>query len=113
MREDYNRFRQRQAEVLVVGTDEHKSFDYHWKRHGYPFVGLADAEGQVPDLYGQEVKLLKLGRLPALMVIDRAGMIRYAHYGESMSDIPSNHQVLQLLDELNAEQQQTVDSPKE
>lgn len=65
-----------------------------------PFIGCADIRSRVADLYYQEVNLLKLGRMPALFVIDREGIIRYAHYGDSMADIPTNESVLKVLDEL-------------
>jgi peroxiredoxin len=55
----------------------------------------------VADQYYQEVNLFKLGRMPALFVIDQTGLIRYAHYGDSMSDIPTNQEVLELLDSKN------------
>ena len=54
-------------------------------------------------LYRQVVNLAKLGRLPALMVIDRHGQVRYEHYGSSMSDIPENSLVLGMVDRLNRE----------
>lgn len=54
------------------------------------------------DLYGQEWNLFKLGRIPALLIVDKAGLIRYQHYGDSMKDIPENSLVLGMLDELNA-----------
>ena len=68
-----------------------------------PFRGLPDRGHVVARQYQQEVNLLKLGRMPALLVIDRHGHMRYAHYGRSMSDIPENREILDLLDELNAE----------
>jgi len=55
----------------------------------------------VADLYRQQVNLLKLGRMPALMIVDRQGRVRYAHYGDSMADIPDNSLVLGLLDAIN------------
>ena len=53
-------------------------------------------------LYGQEVKLFKLGRMPAQVLVDKAGVARFAHYGHSMSDIPEIAEVLALVDEVNA-----------
>lgn len=41
---------------------------------------------RIADQYGQEVRLLRLGRLPALIVIDGSGQIVSAHYGDSMRD---------------------------
>jgi hypothetical protein len=43
--------------------------------------------------------------MPALIVVDMDGKIRYRHHGESMSDIPSNEELLPLLDELNKERE--------
>jgi peroxiredoxin Q/BCP len=57
----------------------------------------------VANQYKQEVNLLRMGRMPALLVIDKAGRIRYAHYGHSMSDIPDNREILDLLKTLNSE----------
>jgi peroxiredoxin Q/BCP len=52
-------------------------------------------------MYRQEVNLFKLGRMPLNCVIDRNGNIRFAHYGESMKDIPSNDDLFRVIDELN------------
>lgn len=49
-------------------------------------------------LYGQEVKLFKLGRLPAQMLIDKEGWVRFVHYGHSMTDIPQNEEILNLIE---------------
>jgi len=66
-----------------------------------PFVGQADPRHEVANQYGQQVKLLKLGRMPALMVIDKAGLVRFRHYGGGMSDIVPNRRILAVLDEIN------------
>jgi peroxiredoxin Q/BCP len=68
-----------------------------------PFVGIPDPKHVAPKLYGQEVRPFKLGRLPAQVIVDKAGYVRYVHYGKSMSDIPPNEELLARLDELNQE----------
>jgi hypothetical protein len=40
------------------------------------------------------------------MVIDKDGLVRYKHYGDAMSDIPPNPQILAILDRLNREELQ-------
>ena len=104
LRQDYQKFVDRGAEVVVIGPDGEKAFQNYWQKEGLPFVGLADPSHTVAQRYGQEVKLLRLGRMPALMVIDKAGQVRYAHYGGSMSDIPPNAEILGIVDELNQEE---------
>lgn len=68
-----------------------------------PFIGMADIRSQVADRYYQEVNLFKLGRMPALFVIDGHGLVRYSHYGDSMSDIPANRDVLMVIDQIQKE----------
>ena len=97
MRQDYQRFVQLHAEILVLGPEEAESFRQYWQREDLPFIGLPDPEHLVLQLYGQEVKLFTLGRLPAQMLIDTSGMLRYVHYGHAMTDIPSNEEILRLL----------------
>ncbi len=107
LRQDYDEFRQREAEIIAVGPESAEDFPRYWQQEGFPFVGIPDPEHDIADLYGQEVKLLKLGRLPALMVIDRDGQVRYSHHGNNMQDIPDDAVILALLDELNAERNDT------
>ena len=103
LRQDYQEFVNRSTEIIAIGPEDVKSFADWWHNKHMPFTGIADPEHIIAKMYGQQVKLLKLGRMPALLVVDRQGRIRYRHYGESMSDIPSDKDILSLLDELNKE----------
>ncbi len=103
LRQDYDKFIQRDAKVIVIGPEGKKSFQDYWSKESLPFIGLPDPEHTVLKLYGQEIKLFKLGRMPAQAVIDKTGIIRYVHYGHSMADIPGNEELLELLDRLNQE----------
>ncbi len=103
LRQEYQDFQARDAEVVVVGPDSEVAFKDYWRQQDMPFIGLADPRHRVAQRYGQEVKLLQFGRMPAMMVIDRAGRVRYKHYGGSMSDIPPVRDILGILDELNRE----------
>ncbi len=106
LRRDYDQFVEWGAEILVIGPDDAASFARYWEEHDLPFVGLPDPGHSVLKLYGQEVNLFRLGRMPAQAIVDRRGMVRYVHYGHSMSDIPPNEELLGLLDGLNAEEGQ-------
>ena len=101
LRQDYQEFVKRQAQVIVVGPEDAKAFAAYWQQHDLPFVGLPDPKASVLKLYGQEVNLFKLGRMPAQVIVDKAGVARFVHYGHSMSDIPPDEEVLALLDQLN------------
>lgn len=104
MRRDYAEFQKRNAAVLVVGPDGPFAFRRYWEENDMPFIGLPDLRSRVANRYYQEVNLFKLGRMPALFVIDRRGLIRFAHYGDSMQDIPPNELVLQVIDQIREEE---------
>lgn len=101
LRRDYSQFTERLAEVLIVGPDPAHAFRHHWLREDIPFPGLADPDHAVADLYGQEVNWLRLGRQPALLLIDMQGRIRYRQQGRWMTQIPANSELLAVLDQLN------------
>ncbi len=103
LRQDYDEFVRRGAEVIAVGPEDAAAFARYWEKEQLPFVGLPDPKHTMLKRYGQKVKLFKLGRMPAQMIIDRQGQVRYIHYGHSMSDIPPNDEILALLDDLNQE----------
>lgn len=102
LRQDYDQFVARDAEIVVVGPEDRDVFERYWEKERLPFIGLADPTHRVADLFGQQVKLLKFGRMPALVIVDKTGTVHFTHYGDSMRDIPRNSDVLALLDELNA-----------
>ncbi len=102
LRQDYPEFAKRQVQVIVVGPEDAKAFAAYWQENDLPFTGLPDPRASVLKLYGQEVNLFKLGRMPAQVIVDKAGVARFVHYGHSMSDIPENAEVLALLDQINA-----------
>ena len=100
LRQDNQEFVKRQTQVIVVGPEDAKAFSVYWKKNKLPFIGLPDPKASVLKLYGQEVNLFKLGRMPAQVIIDMEGIARYVHYGHDMTDIPSNAELLELLDDL-------------
>ncbi len=100
MRQDYDEFVDRNTEVIAVGPDSQKAFQKFWEENDIPFIGLADPDHRVAKMYDQEVNLLKFGRMPAQIIIDKQGIVRYAHYSNSMSDLPEDEEILEILDEL-------------
>jgi peroxiredoxin len=102
LRRDFQEFKKRQTTVIVLGPEDARAFAGYWDMHDLPFTGLPDPKAQVLRLYGQEVNLFKLGRMPAQVIIDKDGFVRFVHYGHSMSDIPENTEILALLDQLNS-----------
>jgi peroxiredoxin len=103
LRQDHDKIIQQDARILVVGPENEGAFRKYFSENELPFTGLPDPKHTVLKRYGQEIKLFKLGRMPAQVVVDKDGIARYAHYGHSMSDIPENEEILAVLEEINAD----------
>jgi peroxiredoxin Q/BCP len=101
LRDGYEQFTSRNAEVVAVGPNSAMAFEQYWENESIPFIGLPDPDHSVARMYRQEVNLFKWGRMPLNCVIDAKGYVRFAHYGSSMSDISTNENLLRVIDELN------------
>ena len=83
--------------IIATGPDGPDEFRAYWAREELPFRGIPDPEHRIAILYGQRWRLLGLGRVPSVVVIDREGRIRSRHDGGQMWEIPSNEEVLSLI----------------
>ena len=104
LRRDYSKFQALETEIVVVGPEDADNFKMYWKSHKLPFIGLPDPTYSVLKRYGQEFNLFKMGRIPAQVLIDKQSIVRFAHYGKSMSDIPKNEEILEIVPMLNYEE---------
>ncbi len=98
MKRDIEKFKALNTEVLgvlVAKENTGKEFDTKIIKGTYPL--LLDTNEEVAKAYAQDIKILKGGRMPALLIINPDQKIAYVHYGESMKDIPTNDDVLQFL----------------
>ena len=108
LRQDYQEFVIRKTRVVVVGPEGPQAFKTYWKQYNLPFTGLPDPHASVLKLFGQEVNLFKLGRMPAQVIVDLDGIARFVHYGHTMTDIPENFELFEILDQLNNEKHNSI-----
>lgn len=97
LRKDSGKLAELDIEVLVVGPENSDSFREYWEKESLPFIGLPDPDHSVMKLYGQEVKIFKLGRMPAQMLIDKSGILKFVYYGNSMADISDLSEIEKAL----------------
>ena len=102
LRQDYDEFVNRETAVVVAGPDSIQKFQNYFTDHNLPFIGLPDPKHSVLKLYGQQVKIFKFGRMPAQLLIDTEGVVRFVHYGHDMTDIPKTSEMLELIDSISA-----------
>lgn len=85
---------------MAICPDSPEAIARFWQQEKIPFSGLADPKGKVLGLYQQQIKLLKLGRLPSAVLVDKAGLVRYRQSGSSMTDTVSAETLLKVIQEI-------------
>ena len=96
MAEQHQEFVKSGVQVIAVARDTVANARGYFLRHRLPFPCLLDPEHRVYDQYQVESKLVSLGQRPGLFVIDREGIVRFAHVGWQQWDITSCEEVLEV-----------------
>ena len=100
MKKDIKKFTDRKAQIVVIAPHGTAKVKTYWEKENLPYIGIPDPEGTLGKLYGQEWNLIKLGRMPALFIIDQKGSIAFAQYAKNMADIPENRGLFEILEGL-------------
>lgn len=98
---DKKEFDELDTVIVVVGPEDSSKFNEYWQGKDFDFYGIPNGKESVIKEYGQEIKPLKAGRMPAQFIVDKEGTIRYMHFGNSMKDIPDNKEILQIIKQLD------------
>jgi thioredoxin-dependent peroxiredoxin len=100
LRDDYGRFQAAGAEVLAISAEPAAASEAYLRAHPLPYPTLIDDDHRVFDAYDVTSRMMSLGQRPALFVVDEAGIVRFDEVGAQQWNIPSNRQVLAVLDGL-------------
>jgi peroxiredoxin len=103
LRQDYPLFANQDTQIIIIGPDNARAFSLFWDLRKIPFIGLPDPDHTVSTLYNQEVNIKKFGRMPAQVIVDKQGAIRFIHYSDAMNDIAKNEELLKILEKINNE----------
>lgn len=108
LRQDYEAFRSRNAEMLVVVPNGPRMIGKHMRECAPPYAILSDKGGRVAVQYGICVRRTILPALscvltPTLFLIDRAGTVRYTNYTRSYVREPDDREPLAVLDDMAGE----------
>lgn len=100
MRDDIGRFNAAGAQVVAIAPDTAEGVARFIRDNDYPFRLLPDAEHAVFDSYDVVSTMRSLGQRPALFVVDAGGIVRFDSIGTQQWQIPSNENVLAVIDGL-------------
>lgn len=102
---DLNKFKELDTEVYVITADRFENarrLELVYLKGKFPIY--FDMDHEVVNLLKQDVKILHLGRLPAVLIVDKEGIVQYAYYGSSMVDIPSNRALIRTLNKIEGKE---------
>ena len=97
MRQDYDKFKDLDAEILVIAPHTFNVAQAYFSRNKLPFPGLMTTTHGVYDQFDVQSKVLSLGQRPGLFIINIDGIVQFAYVGSQQWEIPSNKVVLEQL----------------
>ena len=100
MRDRYGDFQERGAEVIAIAPDTLENAQRYFQQNDIPFPCLPDPDRKVFRQYDVKSAMVSLGQRPGLFVIDKVGIVRYAHLGWQQWEIPTADETLDQLDQL-------------
>lgn len=81
--------------ILVDNKENAAKMENKYAKNKFPIY--YDESNQVARKLQQESKWYKFGRMPGMLIVGKDGIVKYAYYSSSMSDIPKNAEVLEVL----------------
>lgn len=111
LRQDYQKFKDLDSEVVVIVPNGPKMIERHINRHGTPYPILSDKGAKVTAQYGIDARQAVLLQVftPTVFLVDTSGVIRYASYGTSYITEPDNGEPLVVLAQLQKPQAEVVE----
>jgi len=108
MQKELNKFTALGSKIVVVIRNNAKNVNDFWKKNKLQYIGIPDKDKKLGKLYRQQWKLIKLGLMPAMFVINQQGKISYSYYSNNMKDIPENKTIFEVLKNLKSKATNTA-----
>jgi peroxiredoxin len=89
------------VELYPILVDNENNAIQFQEKYARKYPVYYDKKEKVAKRLKQQIKLLKFGRMPGLLIIDKEGIIKFAYYGDSMKDIPENDVLIEVIRKLN------------
>lgn len=103
LRKDYEKFEEKDVYLYAILVDNEENAKKLEQKYAKKYPVFYDQTKKVVQMFHQEIKITKLGRMPGLLIVDKQGIVQYAYYGDSMKDIPDNNTLFEVIDKINNE----------
>lgn len=86
--------------MIAIAPDTLEEARAFFEREQIPFPCLPDQKRDVYRMYDVKSAMISLGQRPGLFIVDKDGIVRYAHLGFQQWEIPTVDETLKQLDAL-------------
>ncbi len=98
LHKDKHEFEKRSIKVVVICPEKLNNIHKFLSSEFLDLEFVSDPKHILANKYNQQVKILKLGRLPAQIILDKNGKKVFEHFANSMRDIVENHKIFDIVD---------------
>ncbi len=92
-------FDKRNIKVVSICPENIEKIERFLSSENIDLELVADPKHIIADEYNQQVKIFKLGRMPAQIILNNKGEKIFEHFANSMRDIIENREILSFIDE--------------
>lgn len=96
LRQDYDKFRELNCEVLVMVPNGPRLIDLYLRANETSYPILTDKGGLVAAQFMQIKRFFRIGA-PTMILVDQKGKVSYTHYATSLIAEPDNCEPLRVL----------------
>ncbi len=101
LHQDIQKFEALKINVVVVCPENIAGVEKFVAKHPLELDLVADPQHVIADRFNQQVKIFKLGRLPAQIILDKDDKRVFEHYASSMTNIIENNVILSAIKKAN------------
>ncbi len=91
---DIDKFEKKKIKIVAICPEKLSSVEKFFNENKLSFDLISDPNHMLADRYNQQVKILKLGRMPAQIILKENSEIELKHFANSMKDIVENDEIL-------------------
>ncbi len=94
LHQDIDKFNEKKIKIVDICPEKESKVEAFIAKNKLNLDLVSDNSHNIANKYGQQVKLLKLGRMPAQIILDGKGEVVFKSFANSMKDIIENKDIL-------------------
>ncbi len=97
LHQEKEKFAEKNTKIIVICPENEEKIKKFLAKEPIDLDFVADPTHALADRYNQQVKIFKLGRMPAQILINKDKKIVFEHFANGMKDIIENDEMLKKL----------------